>query len=127
MNEALFMEATRKKYRFNFKGEISVEELWDLNLDSLDEIYIKLKAEQRKQDNTESFLKKKNQADVLLSKKIELLEVIMKTKQDEAAMQESTMLLNQRRQELMEELDRKKKALVKEKSIEELEEELKKL
>ena len=36
---ALFVMATRGKYRFPFKGQISVEDLWDLSVKNLDSIF----------------------------------------------------------------------------------------
>ena len=40
MNKDLFKIATKEKYRFSYKGEsLSVEELWDLNIDGLYDVY----------------------------------------------------------------------------------------
>ena len=39
----LFENATRKQYRFPFKGLISVEDLWKLSLDDLNTVWKTLK------------------------------------------------------------------------------------
>ena len=49
MNEMnMFERAVREKTRFNFRGSISVEDLWDLSLTNLDKIYGELESELEK-------------------------------------------------------------------------------
>ena len=58
----IFEEATRYKYRFPFKGMISVEDLWDLKLQDLDSVF-KLLNKEKKQSDEESLLQVKSEAD----------------------------------------------------------------
>lgn len=81
---ALFVMATRRKFRFPFKGMISVEDLWDLSVKNLDTIFKALNAEAR-QANEDSLLATKSTADKELESKIEIIKFIVKVKQDEAA------------------------------------------
>lgn len=79
----LFVMAARGKYRFPFKGQISVEDLWDLSVKNLDTIFKALNAE-AKQAKEESLLETKSAADAELEAKIEIIKYIVKVKQEEA-------------------------------------------
>ena len=72
----LFKVASRKKYRFNYKGVISVEDLWDLSVEELDSIYKKLKAQQ-KNNNEESLLQSVTKEDKELANKIDIIKTIV--------------------------------------------------
>jgi len=61
----MFEKAARLKLRFNFKGILSVEDLWDLSLESLDLIYKNLSAEAKKSKEV-SLLEIKTKEGVLL-------------------------------------------------------------
>lgn len=78
----IFEVATREKYRFPYKGMISVEDLWDLSLTVLDSIYKSLNKEV-KQSQEESLLETKSKADVTLANKIEIIKHIVSVKQQE--------------------------------------------
>ena len=43
----MFEVAVRNKFRFPFKGVISVEDLWDLSVQQLDGIFKTLKSQER--------------------------------------------------------------------------------
>lgn len=78
----IFEVATREKYRFPYKGMISVEDLWDLSLTALDSIYKSLNKEV-KQSQEESLLETKSKADITLANKIEIIKHIVSVKQQE--------------------------------------------
>ena len=51
----IYEAAIRNKYRFPYKGMITIEDLWDLNFAALDNIYKALSAE-KKQDSEDSLI-----------------------------------------------------------------------
>lgn len=115
----LFKVASRKKYRFNYKGVISVEDLWDLSVEELDSIYKKLKAQQ-KNNNEESLLQSVTKEDKELANKIDIIKTIVV---DKLAAKERALKAAEKKaqnQRILEILADKKDAALKEKSIEEL-------
>jgi len=78
----MFEFATRMKLRFPFKGMVSVEDLWDLSVGSLDSVFKTLNS-QVKQAKEESLLDKKTQEDKILDMQIEIVKHIVKVKLDE--------------------------------------------
>ena len=79
----IFEMATRNKFRFPYKGLISVEDLWDLGQVQLDSIYKNLNKE-IKQIQEESLLSAKNSEDAELQAKIDIVEYIFTVNQKEA-------------------------------------------
>ena len=79
----IFEMATRNKFRFPYKGLISVEDLWDLGQVQLDSVYKNLNKE-IKQIREESLLSAKNSEDAELQAKIDIVEYIFTVKQKEA-------------------------------------------
>lgn len=51
----IYEAAIRNKYRFPYKGMITIEDLWDLNFTALDNIYKSLNSE-KKQDSEDSLI-----------------------------------------------------------------------
>ena len=76
---SLFEIATRGKYRFPYKGQVSVEDLWDISLEGLDSIYKTLNTEMKK-FSEESLLEKKTVEDMVLANKIEIVKYIVSVK-----------------------------------------------
>ena len=80
--ERIFENATRTKLRFAFKGNATVEDLWDLSVEELDSIFKQLNT-QVKQSAEESLLDKKTSADEILDVKIGIIKHIVTVKQNE--------------------------------------------
>jgi hypothetical protein len=124
--EKIFEYATRNKVRFLFKGQASVEDLWDLSLNDLDTIYKQLNS-QVKQAQEESLLNKKTNENKRLEVKIDIVKYIVKTKLEEAEARNKERENKEQKQKLMEILANKKEESLQNKSVEELEEMLKNL
>jgi len=80
----MFELASRLKVRFNYRGLCTVEDLWDLSLPKLNEIFVELKAQQNAQQ-AESLMSKKSKDDELLDLKIELVKHVFEVKSAERA------------------------------------------
>ena len=59
MEKNLFEIATRNRYRFTYKGVMTVEDLWDLNVEALDAIFKALNRNKKTADE-DSLLAVKN-------------------------------------------------------------------
>lgn len=79
----IFEIAARMKYRFTYKGQLSVEDLWDLSLEALDTIFKNLNKE-IKASAEESLLNTKTKQTEETENKIEIIKYIVTTKQAEA-------------------------------------------
>lgn len=73
----IFKYAVKKKLRFNYKGMCTIEDLYDIPLDTLDKMYGALKKEQ-KNFGVDSLLNKKTLAEKETAIKIEIIESIVK-------------------------------------------------
>ena len=115
----MFEYAARNKLRFPFKGQISVEDLWDLTVTQLDGIYKTLNA-QRKAENEESLLSTKSPADKVLETKIAIIKHIVSVKQSEADIARKAKENRERKQYLMSILADQEEAELRSKSSDEL-------
>lgn len=78
----LFEIATKKKYRFPYKGIITVEDLWDLNVTALDQIYKNLN-KRLKEMGEESLLKTKSTEETDIENMVEIVKHIVVVKEQE--------------------------------------------
>lgn len=115
----LFKKATRKKYRFQFKGLCTVEDLWDLSVENLDSIFKNLKKQQR-ESAEESLLEVVSKEDKELSEKIEIVREIVADKLAAAERARNAQKRKAENQRILEIIADKKDAALKEKTMEEL-------
>nr|DAH47315.1 MAG TPA: hypothetical protein [Bacteriophage sp.] len=100
MEKNLFELATRCKYRFPYRGQITIEDLWDLHPTDLDSVFKTLNAEAKKASE-ESLLEPKTEKDEELSNKIEIIKYIVSTKLAEQAAKESEKANKEKKQKLL--------------------------
>jgi len=119
MSERMFETAVRSKMRFPFRGMVSVEDLWDLSVESLDSIFKTLNS-QLKQVKEESLLEKKTKQDRELDVKIEIIKYIVDVKQVEEDLRLKAKEKREQKQKIMEILATKQDESLQSKSPEEL-------
>ena len=118
-NNDIFEVATRSKVRFAFKGSITVEDLWDLPLTSLDAMFKTLNV-QVKNANEESLLDVRTRQDKELVLKVELIKHVVKTKLEEKALRLVAKEKKEKKQRLLEIISSKQDEDLQGKSVEEL-------
>ena len=125
-NMNVFMEATRKKMRFpSTKGMLTVEDLWDLNNNALNEVYMQLKSEKKEDDG---LLPSSNSAyNQEIDVKLEIIRCIYDSKVYAQKVQESNEIRRQQKEKIKEILKDREDGALRNKSTEELEEMLKNL
>lgn len=117
--ENIFEMATRNKYRFPYKGMISVEDLWDLNQTQLDSIYKALNKE-IKANQEDSLMFSQTQTDLDLQAKIEIVRHIYTTKEQDAARRAAAAENAEKKRRILEILEQKQEDSLKNKSEDEL-------
>lgn len=81
--ETLFVQAARKRLRFQSnKGQVSVEDLWDLSLESLDSIAVAVNDVLEK-EGKKSFIAKRTTSSTENTLKLDILKFVIETKQAE--------------------------------------------
>lgn len=96
----LFEIATRKKYRFPYKGSVSVEDLWDMSVQALDQVYKALNRE-LKARGEESLLKSKTNEETDLDNKIEIVKHIVFIKEQEKETRQLEKINAEKKQRIM--------------------------
>jgi hypothetical protein len=124
--EKIFEQATRQHVRFEGNGSYSVEDLWDLSKERLDEIYRKLRIEQKKLSE-DSLINKPTKIQAELELKLEIVQYIFQVKAEEEAKRTKSREIRAQRARISELIAKKKEESLEAKSTEELEQELTKL
>ena len=116
-----FEKATRKKYRFNFRGIIGVEDLWDLSMPNLNSIYKGLISE-KKENDIDSLEDTKADNSIIeeINDKIELVKYIYNTKKAEYEARVKEQELIERKKRIMEIIKNKEDESLQNLPIEEL-------
>ena len=117
--ENLFEAATKGKFRFQFKGLISTEDIFDLSVENLDSIFKGLNS-QMKQVDEESLLNIKTKADKELNTKIEIVKYIVNMKLEEKDLKSKEVAKREQKQKLLGILSNKQNEELNNKSPEEL-------
>lgn len=119
MEKNLFEIATRNRYRFNYKGVMTVEDLWSLRVEDLDAIF-KMLNRQKKTADEDSLLATKSAEDTELANKIELVKYIVSVKLAEAADRVSAAEKKAQRDKILEIVAKKKDKALEDMGIEDL-------
>lgn len=120
----MFEKASRMKLRYQTnRGVISVEDLWDLSLESLDAIAISLN-KKLKESQTESFIKTKTEDTTELELKFNIVKHIIDVKLSEAEARKNAAEKRAKKQKLMDLIAKKQDAELEGKSVDELMKEL---
>ena len=96
----MFEQAARLKLRFNHKGLCSVEDMWDMSLNSLDEMFKTLNR-QAKALSEESLLVIKSNENKILTLKINIIKHIVKIRMKEKFERESESMKAEKKQKIL--------------------------
>jgi hypothetical protein len=116
----IFKFAVENKFRFYFKGSLSIEDVFDLDVKSLDLIFQKLNSE-LKQTKEESLLDVKTKENKELEIKISIIKEIVQDKLEKQALLLKTKEIKEQKQKILEIMANKKDQDLQGKTIEELE------
>lgn len=101
----LFEIATRAKYRFPYKGQISVEDLWDLTSAQLDTIYKTLNKNMKAQG--EDSLLTEATVDTTITNMVEIVKHIFTVKRNEAEARKAAVENAEKKRRIMDALAKK--------------------
>ena len=115
----IFFNALKNKYRFNYRGVLTTEDLFNLDVKDLDAIYKSLKKFQRESDE-ESLLQKEKKENKILNDKIAIIRTIVEDKMIQKDKAKKAAQKKAQNQKILEILADKKNEDLKSKSVEEL-------
>lgn len=98
--ENIFEYATRNKVNFPYKGNVWVEDLWDLSVTELDKVFKTLNS-QKKQSQEESLLNTKSKEDEIAKVQIDIVKHIVAVKLAEKEAKEKAAENKAKKQKIM--------------------------
>jgi ABC-type oligopeptide transport system ATPase subunit len=123
--EYIFEFATRNKVRFPYRGQVTVEDLWDLNMKQLNEVFQNIQAQH--EDNVESLISEESEEDVLLGVQADIVRHIFNVKKVEAEAKEQEAAKREKKRRLQGLLARKEEAALEDLTPDEIQEMIKSL
>ena len=118
----IWIECLKNKFRFEFKGLINVEDLFDLNLADLDAIYKNLKKEEKDLQGDSLLGNDENPKVREVELKIEIVKAIFDMKKAEIARAERALANKAQKDKILAIIEDKENQELSEKSIDELRE-----
>lgn len=119
MARNIYQYAAKNKLRFPFKGNVSIEDLYDLNITDLDTVY-KTLSKQVKKDEGESLLDTKSKEDTDIQVKMEIVKEIFAEKQAAINAAQKAAETKAKNQKIMSIIARKEDEELNNKSVDEL-------
>lgn len=119
MTQNIYKYAAKNKLRFPFKGNITVEDLFSLNLTDLDTVYKNL-SKQVKTNTEESLLATKTKEDEEIKVKMAIVKEIFEEKQAAIDAAKKAAETKAKNQKIMEIISRKEDEELNNKSVDEL-------
>ena len=116
----MWIEALKKKYRFEYKGLINVEDLFDLKLEDLDYIYKNLKRNENDLQVDSLLDANKNPLKKEIENKINIVKAIFDMKEAELESAKIAMANKVQRDKILAIIENKQDQELSEKSIDEL-------
>lgn len=115
----MFEKASRLKLRFDYKGLVSVEDLWDVPMTGLNKVFQKLNTE-LKSSQEESLLETKNREDTVLELKIAIIRHVADVRLAEKEVRKNAAERKAKKERLLEIIAKKQDESLEQMSIEDL-------
>ena len=115
----MFEKAVRLKLRFNHKGLCTVEDLWDIPLESLDRIFKELNTKLKTQKE-ESLLENRSKEDEILDLKISIVKHIVEVRLSEQKARTDLAAKSAKKQKLLGIIAEKQDTELRDLSVDEL-------
>ena len=118
--ENVLIEALKNKYRFEYKGLINVEDLFDINLEGLDQIYRDLKKVENDLQSDSLLDANENPLKKETENKINIVKNIFEIKVEEIEQAKIALAKKAQREKILAIIENKQDQELSEKSIKEL-------